>query len=225
MTDEQAAGDPVASRFGFWRGGFWRLALTNLFTSAAVLALAADYAYTASHPPEPLYFFTDSHANLIQNTPLTQPVMPDADLMAFTAQAILAVYNFDYEHYRETLSREASPSYTVKGWNGVVAAIEKTRNLDEIKAQAMVVSAKPEGGPEILSWGLEGDHLAWSIRLPIRVTYGNIKERRHMDLAVTATVVRVPTAFHPEGVALDNFVADLPRSQRQTLRVSAGLAG
>ncbi len=213
MTDEQAAGDPVASRFSFWRDGFWRVALTNLFTSAALLALAADYAYTASHPPEPLYFFTDSRANLIQNTPLTQPVMPDADLMAFAAQAILAVYNFDYEHYRETLSREASPSYTVKGWNGVVTAIEKTRNLDEIKANAMVVSGKPEGGPAILSWGLEGDHLAWSIRLPIHVTYGNIKERRGMDLVVTATVVRVPTAFHPEGVAVDSFVADLPRSR------------
>ena len=218
MTDEQAAGDPVSGRLGFWRGGFWRVALTNLFTSAAVVALVWDYAYTASHPPESLYFFTDSRANLIQNTPLTQPVMPDADLMAFTAQAILAVYNFDYEHYRETLSREASPSYTVKGWNGVVTAIEKTRNLDEIKAQAMVVSAKPEGGPEILNSRLYGDHLAWSIRLPIRVTYANSKEHRDMALMVTATVVRVPTAFHPEGVAIDGFVADPPRFQRQTRR-------
>ena len=213
MTDEQAAGDPVASRFHFWRGGFWRVALANVFTSAAVLALVADYAYTASHPPEPLYFFTDSHANLVQNTPLTQPVMPDADLMAFTARAILAVYNFDYEHYRATLSREASPSYTVEGWNGVVTAIEKTRNLDEIKANAMVVSAKPEGGPEILGSGLDGGHLVWSIRLPIRVTYANVKGGRDMDLVVTATVVRVPTAFHPEGVAVDSFVADPPRSR------------
>lgn len=213
MTNDQAAGDPVADRFDFWRGGFWRVALTGVFLSTAVVALAWDFAYTASHPPEPLYFFTDSRANLIQNTPLTQPVMPDADLMAFTAHAILAVYNFDYEHYRETLSREASPSYTVKGWNGVVTAIEKTRNLDEIKANAMVVSAKPQAGPEILGSGLNGDHLAWSIRLPIRVTYANVKERRGMDLVVTATVVRVPTAFHPEGVAVDIFVADLPRSR------------
>ena len=213
MTDEQMAGDPVASRLDFWRGGFWRVALTGLFLSTAVVALAWDFAYTASHPPEPLYFFTDSHANLVQDTPLSQPVMPDADLMEFTANSVLAVYNFDYEHYRETLSREASPNFTVNGWNGVVTAIEKTHNLDEIKASSMVVSAKPLDSPAIQSSAQVGDHLAWAIRLPIHVTYANLKEKRHMDLVVTAIVVRVPTAFHPNGMAIDSFVADVPRSR------------
>lgn len=213
MTNDQAAGDPVADRFDFWRGGFWRVALTGVFLSTAVVALAWDFAYTASHPPEPLYFFTDSHANLVQDTPLSQPVMSDADLMEFTANSVLAVYNFDYEHYRQTLSREASPNFTVDGWNGVVTAIERTRNLDEIKASSMVVSAKPLDSPAIQSSGLAGDHLAWSIRLPIHVTYSNLKERRHMDLVVTAVVVRVPTAFHPNGIAVDSFVADVPRSR------------
>lgn len=213
MTNDQVAGDSVADRFDFWRGGFWRVALTGVFLSTAVVALAWDFAYTASHPPEPLYFFTDSHANLVQDTPLSQPVMSDADLMEFTAASVLAVYNFDYEHYRQTLSREASPNFTVDGWNGVVTAIEKTRNLDEIKASSMVVSAKPLDSPVIQGSGLVGDHLAWSIRLPIHVTYSNLKERRNMDLVVTATVVRVPTAFHPNGMAVDSFVADLPRSR------------
>ena len=213
MTNDQAAGDPVADRFDFWRGGFWRVALTGVFLSTAVVALAWDFAYTASHPPEPLYFFTDCHANLVQDTPLSQPVMSDADLMEFTANSVLAVYNFDYEHYRQTLSREASPNFTVDGWNGVVTAIERTRNLDEIKASSMVVSAKPLDSPVIQGSGLAGDHLAWTIRLPIHVTYSNLKERRHMDLVVTATVVRVPTAFHPNGMAVDSFVADLPRSR------------
>ena len=213
MTDDRTTGDPVASRFGFWRGGFWRVTLTNLFTSLAIIALALDFAYTRSHPPEPLYFFTDSHANLIQDTPLSQRAMPDADLMDFTASAVLAVYNFDYEHYRETLSREASPHFTVSGWNGVVTAIEATRNLDEIKANSMVVSAKPLASPAIRNSALIGDHLAWTIWLPIHVIYANSKGKREMDLEVTAIAVRVPSAFHPNGVAIDSFVADVPRSR------------
>ncbi len=213
MTEDQTAGDPVASRLGFWRDGFWRVTLTGVFLSVAAVALTWDFAYTASHPPEPLYFFTDSRANLIQDTPLSQPVLSDAELMEFTANAILAVYNFDYEHYRATLSREASPNFTVDGWNGAVAAIEKTRNLDEIKASAMVVSGKPLDSPTIQSAALVGDHLSWTVRLPVRVTYSNLKERRRMDLDVTAVVVRVPTAFHPNGMAVNGFVADLPRSR------------
>ena len=213
MSDTPAAGDHLAERFAFWRDGFWRVALSNVFMSVAVLALAWDTAYTASHPPEPLYFFTDSHANLIQDTPLSQGVMPDADLMAFTAHSILAVYNFDYVHYHETLSREASPNFTVNGWNGAVTAIEATRNLDEIKANSMVVSAKALASPSIRNSAQVGSHLAWSIRLPIHVTYATKGESRGMDLEVTAIVVRVPTAFHPSGVAIDSFVADLPRSR------------
>lgn len=213
MTDDQTSGAPMAGRLPFWRGGFWRVALTGVFLSAAAVALATDFAYTASHPPEPLYFFTDSHANLVQDTPLSQPVMLDADLMDFVANSVLAVYNFDYVHYRETLSREASPNFTVDGWNGVVTAIEKTRNLDEIKASSMVVSAKPLDSPTIQSSAQVRDHLAWSIRLPIRVTYANWKESRGMDLVVTAVVIRVPTAFHPNGMAIDSFVADVPRSR------------
>jgi len=213
MTDDHTAADPVAGRFNFWRGGFWRVALTNVFVSAAVLALAADFAYTRAHPPEPLYFFTDSHANLIQDTPLDQRVMPDAELMDFTARSVLAVYNFDYVHYHETLSREASPNFTVNGWNGVVTTIEATRNLDEIKANSMVVSAKALASPSIQNAALAGGHLAWRIRLPIHVTYANKVESRGMDLVVTAIAVRVPTAFHPNGVAIDSFVADVPRSR------------
>lgn len=213
MTEDQMAGTPMAGRLPFWRSGFWRVALTSVFLSIAMGTLAADFAYTASHPPEPLYFFTDSHANLVQDTPLTQRVMSDAELMEFTANAVLAVYNFDYVHYRETLSREASPNFTVNGWNGAVTAIEKTRNLDEIKASSMVVSAKPLDSPVIQSSALVGDHLAWTIRLPIRVTYANAKESRSMDLVVTPVVVRVPTAFHPNGMAIDSFVAEPPRSR------------
>jgi len=100
-----------------------------------------------------------------------------------------------------------------QGRNGVVTAIEATHNLDEIKDKLMVVSAKALASPTMQNSALVGDHLAWSIRLPIHVTYANKLETRVMDLMVTAIAVRVPTAFHPTGVAIDSFVADVPRSR------------
>ena len=212
MRNDQGAGERVTSRFRFWRDGFWRVGLTNVFMSCAVLALVADRIYTAHHPPEPRYFFTDNHGNLVEGTPLNRPVMSDADLMDFAARSVLAVYNFDYVHYRETLARDATPNFTVNGWNGVVAAVEATRNLEEVKARSMVVSAVALAGPTIRKWAEIGDHLAWSIQFPIRVTYANTSESRVVDLVVTATVVRVPPAFYPKGVAIDGFVADPPKS-------------
>lgn len=211
MGNAVAAGDWVLGRFRFWRDGFWRVGLTNVVLSVTVAGLVADRIYTAHHPPEPLYFFTDGHGNLIRGTPLNRPVMSDADLMDFAAKSVLAAYNFDYVHYRETLARDAAPNFTINGWNGLVAAVEATKNLEEIKARAMVVSAVPLAGPSLKKWATVGDHLIWKIQLPIRVTYANTNGSRDMDLVVTATVVRVPTAFHPRGVAIDAFVAEPPR--------------
>ncbi len=210
MFVEGTADNPLAVRFRFWRDGFWRVGLTNVFTSLAVLGLIGDHFYTAYHPPEPLYFFTDSYGSLIGGTALDQRVMSDAELMDFTARSILAVYNFDFVHYRETLSREATPNFTVNGWNGVVAAVQATRNLDEVKANSMVVSATALASPTVRQWAQIGDHLAWSIQLPIHVTYAKWKETRGMDLLVTATVMRVPTTSYPKGVAIDSFVANPP---------------
>lgn len=211
MKNNTNAGERVTGRFGFWRRGFWRVGLSNVCASFILLVLVAEHIYTAHHRPEPPFWFTDNHGNLVAGTPLNRPVMSDADLMDFAVRSVLTVYNFDYVHYRETLSREATPNFTADGWTGLDAAIEATGSRKEVEARAMSVSAIALAGPSIKKWSEIGDHLAWAVQFPIRVTYANTNESRVVDLVVTATVLRVPTAFYPKGVAIDSFVAEPPK--------------
>ncbi len=211
MKNNANAGERVTSRFQFWRSGFWRVGQTNVVLSFTLLLLVAQHIYKAHHLPEPPYWFTDNHGNLVAGTPLNRPVMSDADLMDFAVRSVLTVYNFDYVHYHETLSREATPNFTADGWAGLNAAVGATGSLQEVEARAMSVSAITLAGPSIKKWSEIGDHLAWAVQFPIRVTYANTNESRVVDLVVTATVLRVPTAFYPKGVAIDSFVAEPPK--------------
>jgi len=211
MKNGQGAAARVSGRFGFWRGGFRRVGLTNVVGSSVLLMLALGHIYMAHHLPEPSYRFTDSHGNLVDGTPLNRPVMSDADLMDFAVRSVLAVYNFDYVHARETLSRDASPNFTASGWEGVAAAVETTHSLKEIEARSISVSAIPLAGPAIRKWAEVRDHLAWGVQFPVRVTYANTNESRVVDLMITATVMRVPTALYPKGIAIDSFVAEPPK--------------
>ncbi len=211
MRNTANAGERLTGRFGFWRSGFWRVGLSNVVFSFILLLLVADHIYRAHHLPEPPFWFTDDHGNLVAGTPLNRPVMSDADLMDFAVHSVLTVYNFDYVHYHETLSREATPNFTADGWAGLNATVQATGSLKEIEARAMSVSAIPMGGPSITKWSEIGDHLAWAVQFPIRVTYANTSESQVVDLVVTATVLRVPTAFYPKGVAIDSFVANPPK--------------
>lgn len=211
MKNGQEAAARVLGRYGFWRAGFRRVGLSNVIGSFVLLVLALGHIYTAHHRPEPAYRFTDNHGNLVGATPLNRPVMSDADLMNFAVRAVLAVYNFNYEHYRESLSRDASPNYTAAGWDGVAAALEATHTLKEIEARSIAVSAIPLAGPTIRKWTEVRDHLAWDVQFPIRVTYANTNAAEKVDLVITATVLRVPTALYPKGVAVDRFAAEVPR--------------
>ncbi len=211
MKNAQAATTRVLGRFGFWRTGFRRVGLSNVVLSFVLLVLALGHVYMAHHRPEPAYRFTDNHGNLVDATPLNRPVMSDTDLMDFAVRAVLAVYNFNYEHHRESLPRDAGPYYTAAGWDGVVAAFEATHTLKEIEARSISVSAIKTAGPTIRKWTEVHDHLAWDVQFPIRVTYANTNAAEKVDLVITATVLRVPTVLYPKGVAVDRFAAEAPR--------------
>ena len=211
MKNAQGATARVLGRFGFWRGGFRRVGLLNVVGSFVLMVLVLGHIYLAHHLPEPRYRFTDGHANLVDATPLNRPVMSDADLMDFAVRSVLAVYNFNYEHHRESLERDAGPNFTRSGWEGVAAALEATHTLKEIEARSISVSAIPLAGPTIRKWTEVRDHLAWNVQFPILVTYANTNAAERVALVITATVLRVPTALYPKGVAIDSFVAEPPR--------------
>ena len=211
MKNAQGAAARVLGRFGFWRGGLRRVGLFNVVGSFVLMMLALSHVYLAHHLPEPACRFTDSHAHLVDATPLNRPVMSDADLMDFAVRSVLAVYNFNYEHHPESLARDASPNFTRSGWEGVVAALEATHVLKEIEARSISVSAIPLAGPTIRKWTEVRDHLAWNVQFPILVTYANTNVAEKVTLVITATVMRVPTALYPKGIAIDSFVAEPPR--------------
>ncbi len=211
MKNAQGAAARVLGRFGFWRTGFWRVGLFNVVGSFVLMVLALAHVWLAHHLPEPAYRFTDAHANLVEATPLNRPVMSDADLMDFAVHAILAVYNVNYVRGREALPREARPYFTAAGWQSVEAAVEEKHALDEIEARSISMSAIPLQGVAIRKWAGGGDHLTWSVQFPIQVSYANTNDGVPVDLMITATVMRVPTALYPKGIAIDGFVAEPPR--------------
>ena len=211
MKNAQAATARVLGRFGFWRTGFRRVGLSNVVLSFILLVLALDHIYMAHHRPEPAYRFTDNHGDLVEATPLNRPVMSDADLMDFAVRSVLAVYNLNYAHYRESLARDASPNFTTAGWDGVASALDAMHVLEQIEARSISVSAIRTAGPTIRKWTEVRDHLAWDVQFPILVTYANTNAPEKVSLMITATVLRVPTALYPKGVAVDRFTAEPPR--------------
>lgn len=203
MQNTQAAGDRILARWTTWQGSVRYLAGGIILSTVVNVALVADRIYTAHHPPEPKYFVTDGNNNQCQVIPLNEPVMSDADLLEWVSKAALAPYNFNYVHYRATLSKDAQPYFTANGWNTYAANLIDAKTFREIEKQGYTVAAVPMKPPTLADHRIVDGVMTWVFEMPILVSYRNLNGSAEQRLLARLTVVRMPPRFHPKGIAVE----------------------
>lgn len=76
--------------------------------------------------------------------------------------------------------------FTDQGWSGFSSALEKSGNLEAIKAQKLTVSSLIDGEAQVT----EAKDNQWKITLPLQVVYQNDKEKVTQLLSLNLTVGR-----------------------------------
>ena len=172
-----------------------------------IAALVGDRIWLGHHPPAPKIILTDSHGNQIEATPLSDPVMSDADLVDWVARAAVAPYNFDYIHYRDTFTRDVRPFFTVNGWNGVMNNLKASKNIDEVVKDSMVVEGVGRRPPALVDSSVVDGVANWTFEVPILVSFRNTNAQREQRITVKLLVTRGSPTFHPQGIAADSYNA------------------
>lgn len=207
MQNDSTASDRIVARNSYQQRVTRRLVASNLVSGLIIAGLVGDRIWLGRHPPQPKIILTDSHGNQVEVHPLDEPVMSDADLLNWVARAAVAPYNFDYVHYRDTLSREARPFFTTEGWNNVVTSMKERKNIEEVVRSSMVAEAAIDRPPTLVNGGVKDGILQWAFEVPIAAAFRNTTERRDQRLLVKMTVIRTAPLFHPAGVAVDSYIA------------------
>ena len=72
----------------------------------------------------------------------------------------------------------------------------------------MVSDIQITGAPKILERAVVSGHFAWKISMPLLLTYTS---SNHADIKMlmnaTVIVLRMPETDYPQGIALNNFIA------------------
>ena len=207
MQNDQDAATRIIQRNAFQQRLTRRLAISQALSLAVIAALVGDRIWLGHHPPAPKIILTDSHGNQIEATPLSDPVMSDADLVDWVAKAAVAPYNFDYVHYRDTFTRDVRPYFTNDGWNGVANSLKASRNIDEVVKDSMVVEGVVRRPPALVDSAVVGGVASWTFEVPILASFRNTAAPREQRITVKIVVVRVPPTFHPQGIAVDSYNA------------------
>ncbi len=194
----------ILLRNEFYRDNYRRAWVALIMVIAINIILALMVFYKVTFPPTPVYFATTAAGQIIMMHPLTDPVVPDDMLLPWAAGAVQKVFNLDYIHWRAQLD-QAQENFTQEGWKWFIASLKSTNNLKTLQALQMVSSAKLTGSPTIMRKGIVDGHFAWNIKMPLLVTYRGNTHTIQTPMNVTIIVLREPTSYFPNRVAINNF--------------------
>ena len=138
--------------------------------------------------------------------PLNEPNLSSPALMSWTAQAATEVMTFGFNDYRRRL-QEASRNFTRRGWESFTQALQRSRIIEMVEASQQVVTAAPQGAPIIVSEGLSAGRYQWQIQVPLVLTYQSGARTRSDKLLVTLVVVRMPRLESPNGIGIEQWIA------------------
>ncbi len=207
MQNDQDAATRIIQRNAFQQRLTRRLAISQALSLGVIAALVGDRIWLGHHPPAPKIILTDAHGNQIEATPLSDPVMSDADLVDWVAKAAVAPYNFDYIHYRDTFSRIVRPYFTNDGWNGVLNNMKASKNIDEVVKDSMVVEGVVRRPPALVDSSVAEGVANWTFEVPILVSFRNTNAQREQRITAKLVVTRTSPTFHPQGIAVDSYNA------------------
>lgn len=197
----------VLTRNEFYRDGYRTLLKVALLEALVILGLiAAMFFLIASRKPEDRYFATTNDGRLVPMVSLSEPNLSTPALMSWTAQAATEVMTFGFHDYRRRL-QEASRNFTKTGWASFTTALEKSRIMESVEANQQVVTAAPSSAPVLVSEGLVNGRYQWQVQLPMVITYQAGSLTRADNLILTLLIVRVSKLESPNGVGIEQWVA------------------
>lgn len=189
----------------------YRRALRGAQKTALLLALVDGLLLVlvlvlALSRPEPVYFGMSQDLKLLPMTPLSEPVMNEAALKSWVAEAVTRSFNLDYLNWQRQLS-EVRGAYTRRAFTRFALSLDKEGHLPLLKQQRALMHAVVRGTPIITRSGVVRGALVWEMELPVLVTYETSVGRISTNaVTVVCQVTRVPVTDCPRGVAISSLV-------------------
>jgi intracellular multiplication protein IcmL len=118
---------------------------------------------------------------------------------------------FGFNDYRKRL-QTSSRFFTRGGWATFNDALTKSNMLELVTANQQVVTAVPREAPVVIKEGPVDNDIAhndyqWVVQLPLNVTYLVGAKEENRPQLITMVIVRVSTLETPDGIAIDQWIA------------------
>lgn len=178
----------------------------SLGLSLAMIVCLIQSVVRVIDPPRPHITYTSGHGEEYPVYPLREPVLAGSWVTQWAEAAVLQAYAVDFAAYNSEFYN-ASRRFTRRGWLSFRHSFIVTGDFEKLVQGRLVGSAQAQAPPVVMAVDHMDGRYAWHIQFPLVATYQNGNDRVPEQLMVDVTVVRVPIADHPDGMAIDRIEA------------------
>lgn len=196
----------VKLRSTFYRDSYRKLVILLFISWTIIAVLVITLFVQSTHKTRPTYFATNEAGRIIKLIPLNQPNLSDRALIQWATNAVLDVYTYNFNNYRQVF-QDASKYFTTDGWKQFYTALSSSRNLQAVTEKKLVLSAVVSSAPIVNREYVDNGRYTWQLQVPIMVTYQSLSEEFHENLIIVLTIQRLSTLDSVDGVGIISFVA------------------
>ncbi len=200
MSQEDAL-SLVINRNFFYRDNFRRITFLLLVSMLVNGCLGMVALYNMFNPVPPQFIVTTPDGRLFPLEPLSQPVKSGPMILAWANMAATRINAFDFVHYKRQL-QDASNYFTERGWVNYRDVLIKSKNLDYVIENKLIVSSVATGTPVITQQGLVDGVYTWRVSLPLLIKYQGATVSRTQPAVITMMIQRQSVEINPSGIGI-----------------------
>ncbi len=133
---------------------------------------------------------------IVQCSQAPNPIPPkQSELSVWANEAIVSTYTYNYANYLSA-EKEMAKYFSSAAWIAYTKALNDSKLLDTVKANAYTVSAVATSPPQIkvIAPG------RWQASMPVLVLYQGLGKQQQQNLLVTITITSAPSGQGVRGL-------------------------
>lgn len=213
MSRRTDAVSTVLARNEFYRDryrGLLQLTVLLIAVMGTALVCAGIILMTK---PEPIYFAVRQEGTIIPLAPLSSQHPTNAkgdytaDMLNWTTEAVRQTNTYNYLDYRERFM-DAQGYFLPSAWADYESEIKRTRVLDTVRANKMIVVGEVTGAAQILKYDVVDGIYQWQIQFPMTVKYITNESQQSIPQRVTVVVRRRSLVDNPAGLGVAQIISE-----------------
>ncbi|MEZ8292745.1 DotI/IcmL family type IV secretion protein [Vibrio splendidus] len=155
-----------------------------------------------------VYFATDDSFRMQKLIALNAPNTRDANVIAWTSQALINTFDFNFSNIHKQLANAAATYFTESGGNELIRELTENGNFNSVIKNKLIVNISLKHNPLIIKKYVDpkDGRFKWILEVEGKTTYRTQSQVYSTTMRYSVTVQRISLLEDPKGLGISRVI-------------------